>query len=238
MNQLKKAHGGLFLVAFLTAAGLLATAAPGLAAEQSGPAAPLTASAPAHVRVNPADDDPDDESSPDDPDDSFSGNGWWQGGYSSDQGDPPDADSSSDHFGTKKPTKAERAAAKRSSGKHKHKSAARKRAARRAAARDAAHQRAAQQPRGAVADGGDNSPRSGGSADTMRDAILDLTNRARQSAGCGSLRYSTELERSAQAHAIDMSDHHYMSHQSRSGRNSDQRIRATGFHGDKTGENL
>ncbi len=187
----------------------------------------------------------------------------------SDQGDAEEDFSGS--FGSKKQTKAEKAAAERSSKKakalqkkaNKKDKAAKKsssaeeeegqgcgrqedeaagREGRQAGRRPAGRRAAvAQQQRRAVADDDEDrgdTPRSGGSIDSLRDAILDLTNRARKSAGCGTVRYSTQLEKSAQAHANDMSSHNYMSHNDRQGRNSDKRIRAAGFRGDKTGENL
>lgn len=141
----------------------------------------------------------------------------------------------------KKKAAAKKAAKKKDAARKK--AAARMRAqaikaARQAAAREAAQKRAQQQRR-ATADDDEDSGGSGGSVDSLRAAILKLTNKARASAGCkSSLRYSTQLERSAQSHANDMSRHNYMSHSSRSGKNSDQRIRQTGFDGDKTGENL
>lgn len=76
------------------------------------------------------------------------------------------------------------------------------------------------------------------SAASHRRAILILTNRARASAGCSGVRYSTQLQRSAQAHADDMARHNYLSHTSRSGRDFDRRIRATGYRGNWTGENI
>lgn len=296
MNHLKKTQGRVLVVAFVAAAGLFASAAPGLAAEQSDPVAPLAASAPT-AQPAPTDDGPDDEPSGDDPDDASTGGGWSDrntnatadgpdesdgespaensdaegssdaGREYSDSDEDSDEDSTPDHFGNSKQTKAEKAAAARaakkakalqqkankkdkaakksSAAKKKAKAAAAKkmkkaamRAAKRAAAQRAAEQRSAQQQRRAIAEDDSDSPRSGGSADSMRDAILDLTNRARKSAGCGSVRYSTQLEKSAQWMANDMSEHHYMSHNDRQGRNSDKRIRGTGFNGDKTGENL
>ncbi|MBA3744065.1 CAP domain-containing protein [Sporichthya sp.] len=315
MNQLKKAPKRVFLVAFIATAGLLASAAPGLAAEPSPTALPLSASnaAPASTPAAPAPGD--------DPDDEPGGSGGWGGDKDSDQdsgtgaakkvektSDTPDdsqpidpqpidsdgsddegsgsggsrepddrsddfsgqgdPDSSSDHFGSKKQTKAEKAAAakasqkakaaqksaqkkaaasKKASSKKKQAAAkkmkqqamkASKSAAARAAAQKAAQKRAEAQRRATAEDDSGDSPRSSGGVDALRQAILDLTNKARKSAGCGSLRYSTQLEKSAQSHANDMSEHHYMSHNDRQGRNSDKRIRTTGFDGDKTGENL
>lgn len=317
MNQLKKAPKRAFLVAFIATAGLLASAAPGLAAEPNPTALPLTAtnSAPASTPAAPAPgDDPDDEpggsggwgggkegdeepsgdsgqkvsrtsedpdySQPGDPQpidsegDEYSGGGSREPDDSSaDRGDGDfsgqgDPDPASDHLGSKQQTKAEKAAAAKASQKAKaaQKSAqkkaaaskkvsakkkqaaakkmkqaamkASKKAAARAAAQKAAQKRAEAQRRATADDDSGDNERSGGSVNSLRQAILDLTNKARKSAGCGTLRYSTQLEKSAQSHANDMSEHHYLSHNDRQGRNSDKRIRATGFDGDKTGENV
>jgi uncharacterized protein YkwD len=310
VNHLKRAPGRVFLVAFLATAGLLASAAPGLATEQPDPVTPLAATAPAAPAqpaagpAAPIDDTPDGESSGSaDSDDASTGGGWSDrtrkadnapgdstgtdpgdngsgspdtgtgkppsdGGNGSDFSDQGDPDDSSAYYGDAKQTKAERAAAERSGQKAKalqqkaqkkakagkksssakqrkaRAAAAKKmkqqavRAAKRAAAERAAEKRSAQQRSAVADDDAGERPRSGGSIDSLRDAILDLTNKARKSAGCGSLRYSTQLEKSAQWMANDMSEHHYMSHNDRQGRNSDKRIRTTGFNGDKTGENL
>ncbi len=263
MNRRRTAPGRVLVVAFLAATGLVAYAAPGLAAE-AGPTPPLTA-----VAAAPTGDDPDDEPS----------GGGWRGtreaedgggeddfaeedsrdededGYdsagSSDaderyvvDGEQKSSKAKSTKITTKKKKDSKQAAKKKAAKKKAAKKAAEKKAKQQAAARKKmrrqalkaarAAQKREQQQRRATADDGD----SGGSIDSMRQAILDLTNRARASAGCGRLRYSNQLERSAQSHANDMADHNYMSHTSRSGKNSDQRIRATGFNGDKTGENL
>ncbi|GAA0623287.1 hypothetical protein GCM10009547_27920 [Sporichthya brevicatena] len=261
MNRRRTAPGRVLVVAFLAATGLVAYAAPGLAAE-AGPTPPLTA-----VAATPAEPAQPAARTGDDPDDEPSGGGWrgtrededsdgdsreeeYDSAGSSDaderyvvDGEKKSSKAKSTRITTKKKKDSKKSAkAKQAAKKKAAKKAAAKKAKQKAAAKKKREQalkaaRAAQQreqQRRARADDGD----SGGSIDSMRQAILDLTNRARASAGCGRLRYSTQLERSAQAHANDMAKHNYMSHTSRSGKNSDQRIRATGFNGDKTGENL
>jgi uncharacterized protein YkwD len=76
------------------------------------------------------------------------------------------------------------------------------------------------------------------STDRNRSAVMDLANQARALAGCDPLNYNTQLERSAQAHALDMARNHYLSHTSLDGRTFDQRIRATGYDGGRIGENI
>jgi uncharacterized protein YkwD len=76
------------------------------------------------------------------------------------------------------------------------------------------------------------------STDRNRSAVMDLANQVRAVAGCDPLNYNTQLERSAQGHAEDMSRNHYMSHTSLDGRTFDQRIRATGYDGGRIGENI
>jgi uncharacterized protein YkwD len=271
MKQLKSSPGHLFAVAFLTAAGLLATAAPGLAAEIN-PVPPLAAAGTTPPAA-PADRHPNDGEDPtgDAP------TGGWSGGGAGDSSDLSDGDDDggaddSTVTGAHKPRKAsarqtaaEKAAAKKaaakakklqqaadkkaakakkSSAKNKKKKAAARKQAERAAAKrmeQQAHKAARDAARrSAVADDDGGNGRSGGgtSLDSVRREILDLTNRARRQAGCGALRYSTQLEKSAQWMANDMSDKHYMSHTAKNGRDFDQRIRGTGFNGDKTGENL
>lgn len=122
---------------------------------------------------------------------------------------------------------------------------ARKNAAKRAAkARKAAEARAraaarAQAQRSARAD---DDPDRGGdgrdSSDSFRETILDLSNRARHDAGCGSLKLGGNLNRSAQGKANDMARRHYMDHTSPNGKDFDDNIRASGYKGNKTGENL
>jgi len=76
------------------------------------------------------------------------------------------------------------------------------------------------------------------STDRNRSGVMDLANQARALVGCDPLNYNTQLERSAQGHAEDMSRNHYMSHTSLDGRTFDQRIRATGYDGGRIGENI
>lgn len=116
------------------------------------------------------------------------------------------------------------------------KSDAAKRAARKAeskAAIAAASVGRSAAPRNAVAE-----PPSAPVTDSHRSAVLGLVNRARDAAGCAGLKYSATLERSAQSHTDEMAEYRYMSHTSRSGKTSDERIRSFGFDGTRTGENL
>jgi uncharacterized protein YkwD len=76
------------------------------------------------------------------------------------------------------------------------------------------------------------------STDRYRSGVMDLANQARAVAGCDALNYNTQLERSAQGHAEDMSRNHYMSHTSLDGRTFDKRIRAAGYEGGRIGENI
>lgn len=152
--------------------------------------------------------------------------------------------------GLKKGNKhAAKKAAKKAAQKAKKAAAARARAQAKAQAKTrAAAQQAArtQQRRSATADG---EPDRGGdgraqqdsgdnSGEDFRDQILSLVNKARDKAGCNSLRASSQLQRSAQGKAEDMSKKRYMDHTSPNGKDFDDNIRAAGFDGNRTGENL
>ncbi len=129
-----------------------------------------------------------------------------------------------------------KAAAKKANAKAK--------AAKQASARAAAH---AEEVRRSVMRGessskqaflADSSQGATTTDDSRRSVVLDLANQARSAAGCKPLTYHSLLERSAQGHAEDMARYNYMGHVSKDGRTFDQRIRATGFDGDRIGENV
>lgn len=68
-------------------------------------------------------------------------------------------------------------------------------------------------------------------------AILGFTNAQRAAAGCAPLRSDGQLARAAQAHARDMANGGYFSHDSRDGRSFADRILAAGYPG-PGGENI
>lgn len=134
----------------------------------------------------------------------------------------------------KKAAKAQKEAQKKDAkkaAKAKNAADARAKAAARAQAQRSA--RADDDP-----DGGGDGRDSSDSSDSFREAILDLSNRARHNAGCGSLKLGSNLNRSAQGKANDMAKHRYMDHTSPNGKDFDDNIRASGYKGNKTGENL
>jgi uncharacterized protein YkwD len=75
----------------------------------------------------------------------------------------------------------------------------------------------------------------GGTAEAQ---VLQLTNNERAKAGCGPLRMNSALTRAAEAHAADMVDHHYFSHDSLDGTNPFDRMRAAGYTGGAMAENI
>lgn len=98
-------------------------------------------------------------------------------------------------------------------------------------------------PQGAISNApttptGASTPSGSSALDRNRASILDQVNQARSQAGCGPLKYNSLLEHSAQPYAEDMSEYHYMSHVSRTGETFDVRIWATGYGGNRIGENL
>lgn len=79
------------------------------------------------------------------------------------------------------------------------------------------------------------------------ERVLLLTNQARASAqSCGGQPYPAvgpleahpSLAQSAQAHAVDMSTNGYFDHDSQDGTTASQRMRAAGYTGNRTGENI
>lgn len=69
------------------------------------------------------------------------------------------------------------------------------------------------------------------------EAVVRLTNQERTDAGCGPLRVDSRLTASAQAHSEDMSANDYLSHTSRDGRGSYERMSEAG-HPAPGGENI
>jgi uncharacterized protein YkwD len=59
--------------------------------------------------------------------------------------------------------------------------------------------------------------------------VIELTNQRRRDAGCGALAPDARLTRAAQAHASDMAENGYFSHNSRDGRRFEHRVRAAGY---------
>lgn len=59
-------------------------------------------------------------------------------------------------------------------------------------------------------------------------AVVDLTNQARDRAGCGPVRVDERLNRAASKHSADMAARNYFSHESPDGRNFADRVRAEG----------
>jgi uncharacterized protein YkwD len=59
--------------------------------------------------------------------------------------------------------------------------------------------------------------------------VITLTNQERREAGCGALEPDARLARAARAHAADMAENGYFSHNSRDGRRFENRVRAAGY---------
>ncbi|MGW1340145.1 CAP domain-containing protein [Kribbella sp. NPDC002412] len=78
---------------------------------------------------------------------------------------------------------------------------------------------------------------SGGSG-TAEAQVLSLTNSERSKAGCGPLKMNSALTRAAEAHAADMVDQHYFSHDSLDGRSPFDRMKAAGYSGGAMAENI
>lgn len=72
------------------------------------------------------------------------------------------------------------------------------------------------------------SPRSAPGG-TAQDQVVSLVNSFRADAGCAPLKADGQLTAAAQAHAEDMSNRDYFSHDSLDGRTFDQRIRNAGY---------
>ncbi|MBK8542019.1 MAG: CAP domain-containing protein [Ardenticatenia bacterium] len=77
--------------------------------------------------------------------------------------------------------------------------------------------------------------------DLMLDAslaVLDEVNALRREAGLPELQMAPALLASAQAHSADMAAGDFCDHQGSDGRNATERMRAAGFNGVFTGENI
>lgn len=77
--------------------------------------------------------------------------------------------------------------------------------------------------------------------DPMRDAsfaVLDEVNTLRRAEGLPELQMAPALLAAAQAHSADMAAGDFCDHRGSDGRNSKERIRAAGFEGVFTGENI
>jgi uncharacterized protein YkwD len=59
--------------------------------------------------------------------------------------------------------------------------------------------------------------------------VIRLTNQERREHGCGGLEPDARLAKAARAHASDMAENGYFSHNSRDGRRFEHRIRAAGY---------
>lgn len=90
--------------------------------------------------------------------------------------------------------------------------------------------------------GGGNSGGGGGGGDSAphasaEAAVLDLVNRHRADAGCGSLSRDSKLDTAARLHAEDMAANDYFSHTSLDGRSPTERAAEQGYQGG-VGENI
>jgi uncharacterized protein YkwD len=71
-----------------------------------------------------------------------------------------------------------------------------------------------------------------------RAAVLCLLNQARVAHGLPALAEAPRLQQAAQEHAADMGRRDFYAHRNPDGVDPDQRIRATGYEGRTTGENI
>lgn len=72
----------------------------------------------------------------------------------------------------------------------------------------------------------------------VRAAMLDRVNQEREAAGLRPLRGNPELDRAAQNHAVDMLRRSYFEHESPEGKNSLDRVLATGYKPRTVAENI
>jgi uncharacterized protein YkwD len=72
----------------------------------------------------------------------------------------------------------------------------------------------------------------------VRADLLERVNRERQAAGLRPLRGNEELDRAAQAHAVDMLRRSYFEHESPEGKSSLDRVRAAGYQPRTVAENI
>jgi uncharacterized protein YkwD len=66
-------------------------------------------------------------------------------------------------------------------------------------------------------------------ATTAEDAVIELTNQARATAGCAPLRFDARLRTAARRHSTDMGLNDYFSHTSQDGDTFADRIEAAGY---------
>lgn len=66
-------------------------------------------------------------------------------------------------------------------------------------------------------------------ATRAEDAVIELTNKARATAGCAPLRFDTRLRTAARRHSTDMGLNDYFSHTSQDGDTFADRIEAAGY---------
>jgi uncharacterized protein YkwD len=72
-------------------------------------------------------------------------------------------------------------------------------------------------------------PAAGGTAASVEDAVIQLTNKARATAGCPALRFDSRLRTAARRHSTDMGVHDFFSHDSRNGDTFADRITDAGY---------
>jgi uncharacterized protein YkwD len=73
---------------------------------------------------------------------------------------------------------------------------------------------------------------------SFEDELLRLTNLERKKLGLAPLKLSTQLNKAAQSHAIDMANKNYFSHTGLNGSNIGDRTKSTGYRYAVVGENL
>jgi uncharacterized protein YkwD len=66
-------------------------------------------------------------------------------------------------------------------------------------------------------------------ATNTEDSVIELTNKARATAGCAPLRFDVRLRTAARRHSTDMGLHDYFSHTSQDGDTFADRIEAAGY---------
>ncbi|MDX6284277.1 MAG: hypothetical protein QOH03_5348, partial [Kribbellaceae bacterium] len=81
-------------------------------------------------------------------------------------------------------------------------------------------------------------PSGGGGTSSIEREVLDLTNQARRSQGCGKLQLDDALVEAAGRHASDMVRRHYMDHTNPDGDDPGDRMAKAGYHGSGWGENI
>ena len=76
------------------------------------------------------------------------------------------------------------------------------------------------------------------SAENFEKMLLDLHNKEREKKNKPRLKFHGALKRSARSHAADMETNSYFDHTGLDGSTADDRIRAQGYSGSTTGENI